>query len=386
MKKIKIAYILHGIPQGCGISSFVMSVVKHIDLRKYDITFILALDQGGKQERELEAIDLGIEIYRTSDLDGFRKKWNHVTRLKQLLKETGPYDIVHSNMDFLNGINLLVAKTIGIPTRVSHSHVSNSQHKHKTFLKKVIFLSYRKIMMKIINITATDKLGCSDSANTFLYGKKEVNGGNTKVIYNGIDVNRFSIKIKDKNEIIPKENRNKERFNLVTVGRISAAKNPFFLINIAKELVKIRQDFCITWVGKGELDGEVYDKINENNLESYFNMLGLRNDVPDILAHCDLFIFPSIFEGLGIVLIEAQASGLDCLVSENVPKLVDLGKCSFLPLNIEIWVNKINEYMNSKEKMKLDYKKMNLFSIENTINQLDNIYLSAYENKKTVIT
>ncbi|MGN1294800.1 MAG: glycosyltransferase [Bacilli bacterium] len=361
-----------------------MSVVKHIDLIKYEITFILALDEGGKQERELEALDLGIQIYRTSDLDGFQKKLNHVIRLKQLLKETGPYDIVHSNMDFLNGINLLVANTAGIATRISHSHVSNSQHKHKTFLKKVIFLSYRKIMMKMINITATDKLGCSDNANIFLYGKKEVNKGNTKVIYNGIDVNRFSLQNKDKNNIVPKFNKNKERFNLITVGRISNAKNPFFLIDIAKELVKIRQDFCITWVGKGELEKEVHQKITDNNLEPYFKMLGLRDDVPDLLANCDLFIFPSIFEGLGIVLIEAQASGLDCLVSENVPKLVNLGKCSFLPLKIENWVNTINEYMNVKEKMKIDGDKLNLFSVENTVNQLDAIYSNSSQSKNII--
>lgn len=385
MKKIKIAYILHGIPQGCGISSFIMSVVKHIDTRKYDITIILAQDEGVKQAREEEAKKLGIHIYRTCDLDGLQKKWNHIVRLKKLLKETGPYNIVHSNMDFLNGINLLVAKTVGVATRISHAHVSNSHYKHKTISKKFLFLTYKIIMTRMINYTATDKLGCSNIANTFFYGKTEVNRGSTRVIYNGIDVNRFSLNTKEKNEIVSKLNENKERFNLVTVGRISTQKDPFFLIDIAKELAKIRQDFSITWVGKGDLEREVQQKITENNLEPYFKMLGVREDVPDILAKSDLFVFPSIFEGLGIVLIEAQASGLDCLVSESVPELANLGKCSFLPLNIETWVNIISEYMNGKEKMKLDNNKMNLFSIKNTINQLDNIYLSSF-NRKTVIS
>lgn len=83
MKKIKIAYILPGLPQGCGISSFIMSVVKHIDLRKYDIAIILAQDEGVKQTREDEAKELGIHIYRTCDLNGLRKKWNHVANLKK---------------------------------------------------------------------------------------------------------------------------------------------------------------------------------------------------------------------------------------------------------------------------------------------------------------
>ena len=305
------------------------------------------------------------------------------SKFEKILKEYGPYDIVHSNMDFLNGLNLLVARIVGVATRISHAHVSNSHLKHKTASKKFIFLTYKNIMRGIINFTATDKLGCSNIANTFFYGKKEVNSGVARVIYNGINVNRFSPQNKYNN--ISSELNIKKPFNLVTIGRINIQKNPFFIIDIAKELVTIRQDFCITWVGKGDLEREVQQKIKENNLEPYFNILGVREDVPEILANCELFIFPSIFEGLGIVLIEAQAAGLDCLVSENVPKLADLGKCLFLPLEPESWVNEINEYMNGKEKMKIDFKKLDLFSIENTINQLEEIYLNT-DKEKTVVT
>jgi glycosyltransferase involved in cell wall biosynthesis len=142
----------------------------------------------------------------------------------------------------------------------------------------------------------------------------------------------------------------------------------------------IRKDFVFHWVGTGELLNAVKEKSNQCGVSDYIQFLGVRDDIPDILAACDIFLLPSFFEGLPLVLIEAQASGLTAFASNTVPNQVDAGGCRFLSIETgaETWAKEINSFIESGLIQVADIEKLKQFDIRNYVNKLENIYESAY--------
>ena len=297
---MKIVYVLHGLAAG-GTEAFVLNVVSNLDKEKYDITFILAVDDNGKthQYHEDYAREMGIEIYRTCDLDSIKKWILHYRKLKELLLQKGPFDIIHCNMDMFNGINLLAAKRVGIPIRICHSHISESQYQ-TNFMKLCIVRIYRFAMRILIKHNATLMLGCSKSANQYMYG----NNKKSIVLYNGIQINKFKRQKTNNTEI------NKKR--IMTVGRMTAPKNPEFIYQVILELSRIRKDFYFQWVGDGTVRKEYEERSQKDHLDQLIQFMGNRNDVNKIMWENQYFLLPSINEGFGIALIEAQAAGLHC--------------------------------------------------------------------------
>ncbi|MEQ8197959.1 MAG: glycosyltransferase [Clostridiaceae bacterium] len=371
----KIVYILHGLASG-GTENFVLNVVRRLDKTQYDISFILAVDDDNVQFLESEALDEGVRIYKACDLDGIFKKVKYCMLLYRLLKETGEYDVVHSNMDMFNGVNLAIAKAAGIKKRISHSHISHSQYAVKP-LRKLMVLPYQHIMRILIKKFSTLRLGCSQKANVYLYGEKWSMDDNTSVLYNGIDIDKFMNPGIDKSQFMKGISMDPDKINIATVGRISAPKNPLFIVEIINELSKINKNFCFTWVGKGEMESQVRDLINKNGISKYFNFLGTRRDIPEILNCCDIFMLPSLFEGLSISLIEAQAAGLDCFISSTIQSEVDAGKCIALDLEkgAQFWAEKINEHISAETEKCLDMEKLSKFNVVNTVEALEEIYI-----------
>ncbi len=369
MSKIKLAYVTHGLSSN-GIESLLLSVLKNIDKTKYDITFVIAIDEGVACLHEKTVKDLGAKVIRVCDLDGIKKKFFYMNSLEKIFRENN-FDIVHANMDLLNGIVLRAAKKAGIKKCICHAHNSSSQYSI-TGKKSAVFKAAQKVyqftMKKMMLKNADILLGCSDKANDYFYDKR---ASEAVIINNGIVLDAF-INNKDKKA----ENIKTAPVKIVTVGRLSAQKNPLFIVEIIKELSVLRQDFILNWVGQGEMEEQIKSAVKEYNLSDYINMAGVRTDVPDILHSSDYFIFPSLFEGLGIVLIEAQASGVECFASTEVPSLADLGACHFLPLDIgaKKWAEYINDTINSGKRLFADEEKIQMFDIKKTVSDLDRIY------------
>lgn len=231
-------------------------------------------------------------------------------------------------MDLFNGINLLAAKKAGVPIRICHSHNSESQYA-TSWVKKLIVRLYRTIMRKMIRNNATLKLGCSEMACEYLYGKKCLLSPDCKVLYNGIDLLRFKNSEKNKEYLI-KNGVPLAKYNLITVGRFEPQKNPGFIVDILAELKKRQVDFHFIWIGKGSLKNQIMNKAKKENLLEKITVLEERKDVAELLKCQDAFIFPSLFEGLPITLIEAQAARVVCLVSDSVTKEVDSGLCKYV--------------------------------------------------------
>ena len=161
---------------------------------------------------------------------------------------------------------------------------------------------------------------------------------------------------------------------VITVGRITTAKNPYFIVKVMRALCAMDPEYSLDWVGSGELKDEIQEEIHRFGLDNNITMFGAQKNIPEFLNRASIFLLPSIFEGLGIALIEAQAAGLPCVVSDRVPHEVDAGKCHFMSIDIspECWAEKIIAL--SKDKSKIDLTKLSKFDIKNMVKQMEQIY------------
>ena len=363
MKK-KVCILSHGLSNN-GIDIFVRNVTTRLDGNKWDVSVILALDDEGKlQPREQEVLDAGVQVFRTCDLGSIKRILLHAKRLYRLLKERRP-DVFHSNMDLLNGINCFVAWAAGVPVRISHSHTTASQYEKKTG-RHFISRLYRGCMKLLGRVFSNRKCGCSDAAMDYLFGTGWKGQRNTAVINNGVDLSRFRSSAE----------KTSDQKHIVSVGRLCDAKNPLFALEVMDALRRLRTDFIYEWIGDGELRKQVEDAIEEKGLQDHVKLLGIRNDIEKLLPARDLFFMPSLFEGLGIALIEAQAAGLPCVGSDQIPEMANCGGCRFVSLEESVahWAAVISDLLDGKHTLSVDPEKLRKFDISYTIEQLEQVY------------
>ncbi len=361
----KVFILNHGLANG-GTDTFTINLSKGLKDRNYDVSVVMAVYPDSEpQPREHVLKEAGIPIYKTSDLVGIKGVFDHSRRLYKILRQNKP-DVFHANMDLFNGINMLTAWLARVPVRVCHSHTTQSQFETNTG-KHLATNIYRSIMRLLCRMFANRYCGCSSQAMGYLFKDNWKNDPKAKIIYNGIDLTLF--------ESTEKPDNNSNNKTLVTVGRISKTKNPYFIINIIDHLRIIRKDFIFLWVGDGELFEKMKTIVKEKELESFITFTGNQSNIPEILKKCDLFIFPSLFEGLGISLIEAQASGLYSLASTAVPEDVDCGLCEFLPIDSpDLWVSRISDLLDNGSKKTVDKTALQKFDISTMISEIEKVY------------
>ena len=347
-----------------------MNVLRKIDKTKYDITVIIAIDEGVYCLHEKTVTDLGIRVIHAGDLDAPKKKLEYIKNVKRILSAEH-FDIAHSNMDLLNGITLTIAKKCGIPMKICHAHNSKSQYApvgSLAALKRLLQKLYSRTMKGLILRSSTELLACSDVASEYFYGKR-----NSTLIYNGIDTESYREATDFDARSLGTDGT--EKHLLVSVGRLSAQKNPIFAVEIIAELAKIRNDFKYIWVGCGELENAAKDRAEQLGVLNKIIFTGVRTDVKEILSCCDCFLMPSLFEGLPFSLIEAQAAGLRCIVSDVVTKEADVGLIEYYSLenSAQKWAEFISEKLDEPKKT-ADENKLRQFDISHTVRQLEEIY------------
>lgn len=353
-----VAVVLHGLGAN-GIDTLFANLAKYWDYNIFNITYFLAVDKNVEQFWEKEIYTTGVRIIHLHDLDRGRLiKWP-ITLFKAL-KQYGPFDVIHVNMDSLNGINLVTAKFAGIPIRICHSHTSSSLNAQSR-LKQV----YINFMRFLIHKYGTIFLACSDIAGNHFFPKEKYS-----IVYNGIDVAKY----------MQNGSSNKEApdNSFVTVGRFSLQKNPFFLLDIFQAISLQLPDARLNWVGNGFLFSDVKNKAEEYGIADKINFYGVRSDVEEILKQSSYFLFPSLFEGFGLALVEAQAAGLDCFASDTVPQIADCGKCKFISLqkSASDWADEIVSYIRSGETMALNKELLSQFDIAQMATNLELYYKS----------
>lgn len=353
-----VAVILHGLDVN-GIDTLFANLAENWDYDKFNITYFLAVDYENKQFWYERVKRTKCKVVCIHDLDKKRLvKWP--LSLRKALIENGPFDVIHVNMDMLNGINLMVAKNVGISNRICHSHSSSYVMRDNVLVQKLSDV-YRAIMKESINKNSTKCIACSDLAGKYMFDRDFV------TIYNGIDIAKFEV---------TNNKKNNKLLNFVIVARVAEPKNPYFVIDVFEQINKIKPDTRLTWVGDGNLFDSIKQYVKDKSLSKFINMIGARDDIPELLSSMDYFLLPSIFEGLSLSLAEAQAAGLDCFVSDTVSSLSDCGKCMFIPLkeSAQNWAKKICDYIDNDNKMQINHKLLKEFDIREMARKLELMY------------
>lgn len=277
-------------------------------------------------------------------------------------------------MDLFNGINMFVAWLVGVPVRVCHSHNSQSQYENKTN-KHFIVGFYRFIMRKMCWIFSNRRCGCSPEAMDYLFVDQWKDDLNSTIVYNGINIETFN-NVNEPREKTCKDLKLTKKHTIITVGRHSEQKNPYFTIKILSALKQMRDDWQFLWVGSGELTENIKQEMNISNLDDNVKLLGTRKDVARLLHCSDVFLLPSIFEGMPIVLVEAQSTGLICVVSDSVSKYSDCGLVEFVSLDKseEYWAKILSDILDGKIQKQLNMDLLSRYDIKNLANQMIDVY------------
>lgn len=266
--KRKVAVILHGLGSN-GIDTLYANLAEHWNYDNLEITYFLAVDKEAKQLWEERVSQTFVRIVHITDLDG-RKLYQWPINLYKNLKAYGPFDVIHVNMDMLNGINLIVAKCAGIEKRVCHAHTSGNIGDSR--IKKI----YIKLMKIFIGIFSTDRIACSDEAGEYFFGGEEKYG----LLYNGI-----SLESKAKRHVL-----NKDTPIFVTVGRIASPKNPIFIIELMHEILMRKKNAKLMWIGTGNLESEVKQEAKKREIYESIDFLGIQDNVNKFLNEADYFL------------------------------------------------------------------------------------------------
>ena len=311
-KKVKVLYFVDRMRRG-GIQTLLYEYTKFLDKSKIDICF-LVLDDGIHYDLEDEISKLGAKIYKLNGIwpnsPFYLIKYNKA--LNAFFKEHNDFDVVHLHSSSKNFWVLKYAKKYGINTRISHSH--NIAFQSKNPLKIFVGNIFKPLLIKY----STDYFACSKEAGIWLFGDKIVNSDKFKVIKNGVDIDKYKYNSEIRNNIRKEYNIKDEEVLLGNVGRFTNQKNHLFLVEIFNDLLKQNDKYKLMLVGIGELENDIKAKLEEYNILDKVIFTGFKTNVNDYLNAIDLFVLPSKYEGLPLVLIEAQANGLKCITSKGV--------------------------------------------------------------------
>lgn len=322
---IRVLHVVTDMNRG-GLETLLMNYYRHINRAEIQFDFLVHRYNRAAYDDEIES--LGGKIYRLPRLNPFSIIYKR--SLAEFFKTHPEYQIVHAHLDCMSSVVLKAAKECGVGVRIAHSH-SSSQDKN---LKYPLKLFFRHFIPKY----ATHLLACGELAGKWMFG----NVGFT-ILNNAIDSAKYTASPEKRKEMRNSFGIKKNEFVLGHVGRFSPVKNHDFIIDIFMAVQK-RINAKLLLVGNGKLKTKITNKVKRFGLTDKVIFTGIRNDVPDLLPAMDAFVFPSIYEGLPLTLIEAQAAGLPCFISSKVPldcKITDLVQQIPLTDNAEIWADHI---------------------------------------------
>lgn len=304
---IRILHMIGGLDAG-GSQAFVMNLYRSIDRKRVQFDFILDHPKEVFYRDEVER--MGGKVYTLPAFNG-RNVFEVIAAWENFFNSHQEYKILHSHIRSYASIYFPIASRHGVKT-IIHSH-SVSNGTGLSALGKII-LQYP------LRYQADYLMACSDEAGEWLFGKKAIKTPKYKLIKNAIDTERYVFDKKKREEIRSELNIHPNEFVIGFIGRLSEPKNPLFAIEVFCEFKKLINSSKLLIVGDGVLKKNVIQSINSHGFGDSIIVTGARTDVEKCLSAIDAFIFPSLWEGLGISLIEAQASGVQCYCSDVIPK------------------------------------------------------------------
>lgn len=375
MDKIKILIVAGAMDVG-GIENQLMHLLRRCDKSKFHIDFT-STDPEGFFLEEIRALGGSVHLIpraKTSGLGAYcRGLW-------RVLRENR-YAIVHSHELFHSGIVLLLAKLAGVPHRFVHAH--NWDDGDGSGRKRPLHRSlYNAVMRWAIGRFSTCRIACSTLAGRFLYGKKDFH-----LLFNSVDTGKFL----DRYEQAETGEFCDDFRNVLHVGRVTAVKNQLFLVDVADELRRRGKDIRILCAGSGDegYQARVEEAIREKGLETHIRLLGVRRDIDVLMRRSAAFVLPSKYEGMPLVLIEAQASGLPCVSADTFSREVDfgIGTITWLPPEADAarWADAIEEAVSTGRAEKAAVQRAVAekgFDSDSFARKLCKLYQNALEGSK----
>lgn len=308
---IRVLQVMGKMNRG-GAEAMIMELYRHIDRNIVQFDFVEHTEERCFYDDEIEK--MGGRIYRVPEYCGY----NHLayrSAWKALFRAHPEHKVAHCHIRSTASLICKIAKSYGIKT-IAHSHSTSNGNGLRALVKKMFQASLVK--------RADYLFACCQEAGEWLYGQKGVRRRNYRVIPNAIHAERFRFNFAERFSVRMELGIGDNTTVFGHVGRFHPSKNHLFLIDVFSAIHERQPDSVLVLVGDGELRNEIEQRIREQNLEDHVKMLGLRNDIPRVLNAFDMVLFPSKWEGLPVTIVEAQANGLHCLVSDTVTKDINI--------------------------------------------------------------
>lgn len=370
----RILHVLHSVNCG-GAETLLMNIYRRIDRSRCQFDFLVNRFDTMHYEKEIEA--LGGNLFRMKFLTQVSPPvYTH--RLKQFFSQHPEYRVVHSHLETTSGLILRAAATAGVPVRIAHSH--NTRYPREGFLAWPEN-AYKDYCKKLIVPHATHLFACSPAAATWLFGTDD---RHATIIKNGTDTQRFAFRPELRRQVRDALGIAETTVVYGHVGRFYDQKNHRFLIDAFEQCVHSNPDSMLMAVGDGELRKAVESVARQKGLTDRVLFLGVRDDVDRLMQAMDVFVLPSKFEGMPLVIVEAQASGLPCLVSSAIEPEADMGSGSirFLPVDDpSVWARTMSEVC-IKRYPDTDRIKANGYDIQDTARRLEDFYFEVYTDAR----
>lgn len=356
-----------------GAESFVINLYRAIDKDKVQFDFIKHISSKGVFEDEVT--EKGGKIFQCPQYKGknhfaYCKWWN------DFFKNHPEYHVIHGHVRSTAAIYLKIAQKHGLIT-IAHSHSTSNGKGVSAFIKDVMQLPIRNI--------ADYLFACSNKAGVWLYGKKAITQENYRVIPNGIDLKRFAFDPVKRRKIRESLGIKETTIVLGHVGRLTVPKNHKFLLELFAQYHNRKSDSCLLLVGDGELFETIKQQCDQLKIGDAVKMVGGRVNTEDYYQAMDVFVFPSLWEGLSIATIEAQANRLVCVISNNVPKEAVIASCvKVLPLDSpSVWLRELEKVHSGERAYKVD-ERLNSFDVCTVARWLQKFYLEKNIQNKPI--
>lgn len=314
--------------------------------------------------------EMGCTIYK---LPAYSQNAEECTKMQEKIIAEGHYDVLHTHFG-IGGFRILrIAKKYGIPKRIVHSHIAYEPYGVKTRLANIV-------KRKLNKYYATDLFACGKDAASFMWGKSTLYKGKVRIMKNAIDTHLFkfdnSIRAQKRKEL-----GIEDKLVVGIVGRLSEQKNYPFLFRVYEEVLKLRQDVVLVVIGRGLEEDKIKALAKSMGIYERIMFLGIRDDVPQLLNALDVFVLPSLYEGLPVVLVEAQANGLPEIVADTITDEINITDLiHYLPIKQteKKWAEMICSYecnCTGREKY-ADLVANSGYDIRNASLEMENFYKS----------
>jgi glycosyltransferase involved in cell wall biosynthesis len=331
---IRVLHVVGGLGVG-GVEQWLVQVMREADRERFHFDFLVHHDDDGIHLAPARALGAGVlvdhlAVKPSGDISRIVDAGQYVSRLRQILR-VGKYDVVHTHQHHFSSLAVFAAFHASVPVRIVHSHIDTSPVDQRASLARRSYLSAARSM---ILRYSTGGLAANERAALSLFGRQWRK--NCRILYYGTDLRRF-VACSDQTEYRRALGIPAGAWVVGHVGRFVEQKNHRFLLKIAVELAAIEPRFHLLLIGDGPLHAEVVDLARKAGLSDRVTFLGTRRDVPPLMLNAmDAYLMPSLYEGLPIALVEAQAAGLPCLISTSVSPASEAVPSLFRQLSLDV--------------------------------------------------